>query len=112
MPKRAPRLHLSAEYHDGQLERVEFGPRREMILSVQLDPVWNGGSDAVRRLRFAAIRNYAQVKAFFGGRSLAAEEDRFLDEIIAIVRPSETVIGIDFARRGYVELEGAKVFEL
>jgi hypothetical protein len=112
MPKRPPHLHLSANYHDGQLEGVEFGPRREVVLSVRLDPVWNNGSDAPRRIRFSAIKNYAEVKAFFGGTSIRADTDRSLDEVLAIVRPSKTVIGIDFAKRGYVELQGAKVLEL
>ena len=42
-----------------------LGPRRELILDVLLDPVWNKHS-ASANLRFGAIENFDQVSSFFG----------------------------------------------
>lgn len=104
------RLPLNAEYHDGAVETVEAGPRREVVLTVRLDPVWNNGDDSTRRLHFSAIRNFDEVAAFFR-RASPAPEGGCVDEVVGIVLVSEGVIGVDLARLGYVEIRGAKVRE-
>jgi hypothetical protein len=110
MSKRLPRLPLKSEYHDGQVETIELGPRREVTLTIRLDPVWNGGDSTSRRLHLSAIQNFDDVAAILGGTEQS--RGRAVDEIIAVVRPSKAVVGIDFARRGYIEFRGAKVSEL
>jgi hypothetical protein len=110
MSKHARRLPLKANYHDGVVEAVEVGPRREVAISVRLDPVWNDGDGSTRRLHFSAIQNFEDVAAFFGQHS-PAEGSGFFDEVIGIVLVSKDVIGIELDGLGYVELRGAKFRE-
>lgn len=110
MPEHARRLPLNAEYHDGVIEGIEVGPRREVALSVRLDPVWNDGDGSTRRLHFSAIQNFEEVAAFFR-RASPANEGGFVDEVIGIVLVSEGIIGIDLDGLGYIELRGTKVRE-
>lgn len=110
MSKHARRLPLNAEYHDGVVEAVDVGPRREVIITVRLDPVWNNGDGSTRRLHFSAIQNFGEVAAFFR-RASPAEGGGFVDEVIGIVLVSNGIIGIEFDSLGYIELRGAKVRE-
>ena len=110
MPKHARRLPLNAEYHDGAVEAVEVGPRREVAITVRLDPVWNDGDGSTRRLHFSAIQNFEEVAAFFR-RASPANGGGSVDEVIGIVLVSKGVIGIDLDGLGYIELRGAKVRE-
>lgn len=104
-------MPLNAEYHDGAVEAVEVGPRREVIITVRLDPVWNNGDGSIRRLHFSAIQNFEEVAAFFR-RALPAKEDGgCIDQVIGIVLVSKGIIGIDLDGLGYVELREAKVRE-
>jgi hypothetical protein len=109
--KSPPKLPLRHEYHDGRLDAVEVGPRREVTLHIGLDPVWNDGEALVRRIHFSAIKNFEQVADFFRVYAVKVGEAS-LDTVIGIVRPSKARIGIDLDHLGYVELEGAKVREL
>ena len=111
MSHHARRLPLKAEYHDGVVETVEVGPRREVAITVRLDPVWNNGDDSSRRLHFSAIQNFEEVAAFFRQGSPARGEAGCVDEVVGIVLVSKGIIGIDLAGLGYVELRGAKVSE-
>ena len=101
------RLLLQAEYHDGVVEGIELGPRREIVLTVRLDPTWNNGDATSRRLHFSAIKNFDDVSSFFGR---ATPES--VDEVIGIVLVAKGVIRIELDHLGYVELRGAKVREL
>ncbi len=112
MTNRIPRLPLDAEYHDGQLEAVELGERRDVTLTIRLDPVWNGGQSPSRRIRFSGIENYDAVRAFFAKMPERPRADASLDEVVALVQPAKDRIGLDLARLGYIELQGAKVREL
>jgi hypothetical protein len=105
------RLPLNAEYHDGAVEAVEIGPRREIILTVRLDPVWNMGDSSSRRLHFSAIKNFDEVAAFFRQTSPTPEGGGCVDEITGVVLVSKGVIGVDLARLGFIEIRGAKVRE-
>jgi hypothetical protein len=105
------RLPLNAEYHDGAVEAVEAGPRREVVITVRLDPVWNNGDDSTRRLHFSAIKNFDDVAAFFRQTSLASEGSGCIDEAVGIVLVSKGVTVFDLAQLGYVEIHGAKVRE-
>jgi hypothetical protein len=111
MMRSVRRLPLNAEYHDGAVEAVVVGPRREVALTVRLDPVWNGGDDSTRRLHFSAIENFDEVAAFFRQASPTPEGGCCADEVLGIVLVSKDVIGVDLARLGHVEIRGAKVLE-
>jgi hypothetical protein len=112
MTKHGSRFPLNAEYHDGVVEAIELGPRREVILTVRLDPVWNNGDGTTRRLHFSAIQNFDEVSGFFGRAGPVHEGAKCVDEILGIVRVAKGVIGIDLDHLGYLELRGAKVREL
>lgn len=111
MSKHARRLPLNAEYHDGVVEAVEVGPRREIVITVRLDPVWNDGDGSTRRLYFSAIQNFEEVAAFFQRASPAEGGEGFVDEVLGIMLVSKGIIGIEFDGLGYIELRGAKVRE-
>ena len=104
-------MPLGAEYHDGQIESVEVGPRREVVITVRLDPVWNDGDGSSRRLHLSAIQNFEEVAAFFERCSPAREGAGAVDEVLRIVLVSQGVIGIELAYSGHVEVRGAKVRE-
>jgi hypothetical protein len=111
MLRHTRRLPLDAEYHDGVVEAVEVGPRREVVLVVRLDPVWNGGDESTRRLHFSAIDNFDEVATFFRQGSPGPGGAGYVDEVVGIVLISQGIIGVDLARLGYVEIRGAKVRE-
>src|SRR5262245_31808079 len=106
--KRAPKFPTHYEYHDGSLEAVELGPRREVTLHIGLDPVWNNGDALVRRLRFSAIKNYEEVATFFGPYASSATNSGSLDTILGISKPGKELVGIEMDRLGYIELHGTK----
>lgn len=110
---RPPRLPLAHEYHDGVLVGIELGPRREVVLHVRLDPVWNAGQGHVQRLHLSAIQNFDDVAAFFRRAPSLGDPGAEvpLDEVLAIVQPAKRVVGVAFDRLGYVEDHGAKVRE-
>lgn len=109
MPEHPRRLPLGAEYHDAQVESVEVGPRREVVITVRLDPVWNDGDDSARRLHLSSIQNFEEVAAFFGRCSSTPGGCR--DEVLGITHVSKGVIGIELVYSGYVEVRGAKLRE-
>ena len=57
---------LKYEYHDAGVTGVSVGPRREVTLIAELDRCVSG-RDAVIRLRFGGIANFAQVEEYFRG---------------------------------------------
>ncbi len=101
------RFPFRAEYHDGVVEGIDLGPRREVVLTVRLDPVWNNGDSTSRRLHFSAIENFSEVSSFFGRAT-----PEYVDEILGIALVARGVIGIELDRLGYIELRGAKVREI
>jgi hypothetical protein len=107
MSKHVSSFPLKAQYHDGVVENIRLGPRREVVLTVRLDPVWNNGDGTTRRLRFSAIQNFDEVSDFF---MRAKPGD--VDEILEIVQVAKGVVGIELDHLGYVELRGIKVREL
>jgi hypothetical protein len=107
----ASSLPLKANYHDAAIEAIKVGPRREVVLTVWLDPVWNGGDSSPRRLHFSAIENFDEVSVFFQRVSPAPEGGGSVDEIEEIALASKGVIRVDLARLGRVEIRGAKVRE-
>jgi hypothetical protein len=107
----ASSLPLKANYHDAAIEAIKVGPRREVVLAVWLDPVWNGGDSSPCRLHFSAIENFDEVAVFFQRVSPAPEGRGCVDRIMGVVLVSKGVIGVELDHLGYVEIRGAKVRE-
>jgi len=67
---------LKHRYHDASLERHTIGPQRELALRLRLDKAWNPGGPATVRLRFGAIDNMPEVRAFFERVAMSQVPDR------------------------------------
>lgn len=72
-------------YHDALLKRCRLGRQREVVLDIQLDPVWNRHSARRVSVRFGPIRNFDDVRAFFEKVQEAAPREDVLDELVGIV---------------------------
>jgi hypothetical protein len=57
-------LALKYNYHDSNVDKVEIGPRRELKLKIQLDPIMNKGKERFVNLSFRAVDNLDIVKNF------------------------------------------------
>ena len=55
---------IQYEYHDGWIDSVSIGPRKEVTIGVCLDTVWNPGTDHAE-IRFGGIYNYECVSKYF-----------------------------------------------
>ncbi len=98
-------------YHDAQLERCQVGPQREVILEIRLDPAWNRHAPRYVRLRFGAIQNFEDVRAFF--ERVMARPDRrpegFLDEIAGIQCTAKGRWVVDLERGGSITIVSPKM---
>jgi hypothetical protein len=99
---------LTYGYHDSLLERCQVGPQQEVILEVRLDPVWNRHAPRNVRLRFGAIQNFEEVRAFFE-RVQEASHQEVLDEVVGIVCRQKGRWVVDLARNGAVTIATPKI---
>lgn len=60
-----PVTELKYNLHDSQIAQFSFGPRREITLTIVLDPVWNENQERTIKLRFSAIENLEAIQSFF-----------------------------------------------
>jgi hypothetical protein len=70
-------------YHDGSLVDFRLGPRRELTLEVELDPIWNSEA-ASARVRFGGIENYDEVVSFFDSIPKSGQADEHIAGIIGL----------------------------
>ena len=112
MSRHVAHLPLQVSYHDGALMRAELGPEAELTLHIRLNPHWNGGDATVHRVWFTRVRNFEAVAAFFADAVTPAPSGEDLDQVLAIVQEADGIVGVDFARRGYVSIATRKVREL
>ena len=99
--------------HDGQLEACRIGPRNELVLDIYLDPIWNPNGPKRCTIRFGAIRNMNEVKAFFS--SIPKKPQRpggFLDEVIGIVYAHKANWILDLADAGAIRVQSTKFSEI
>lgn len=85
---------LKLNYHDANLDRFEFGPRRALNLLLFLDDVKN--SKAI--ISFRAIENYEEVSNFFANIfKTRPVSGAFLGRIedISLIEKSRYVITFD-----------------
>lgn len=98
---------LTYEYHDSWLERFELGPRRELILQIRLDPVWNPRAPEDVRLRFGGIQNFDEVRTFFD--LLEPVSRGALNVVDEIARPEKGKWIVDLDRSGTVTIVTSKL---
>jgi hypothetical protein len=103
---------FSRVYHDGGLTEVVLGPRREVRLTIRLDPVWNEGNEMECTLHLSDIKNYEAVKGFF--QSLASSPGRMgdLDQVVDISWTEQGNVTIDLDGGGFTEVVRPKAIEL
>lgn len=97
------------EYHDSFLEDIKIGPRREINLSIYINPVWNDKIEKSVKLKFSAIDNFETVKEFFENKIIKPEIQN--TGIIAIKLISRKKFIIDF-EVGDVEINTNKYLEI
>jgi len=99
-------------YHDGRLVSATAGPRREISLTIRLDPVWNNGLDKECMIRFGAIQNFEEVAAFVRCLRCPDNPDLFLDEVLHLGWNPAGNVELELDRQGYIELVRPKVVEI
>lgn len=72
------------KYHDSHLVGVTLGPRRELMLEIDLDPVWNSGGPGSVCVRFGNIQNYEEVAAFFGSVPQLQPPRTYIAQVIGL----------------------------
>lgn len=70
-------------YHDAQLASFTLGPRRELTLEVDLNPVWNKEMRSVS-VRFGGIENYDEVKLFFHALPKPPRADAYIAQFVGL----------------------------
>ncbi|KAA9333070.1 hypothetical protein F0P96_08790 [Hymenobacter busanensis] len=101
---------LKHNYHDAWLVAYALGPRREIVLTVWLDSVWNPTVLNPVTLRLSAIGNYEAVAGFFTRAFSGASSRNSLDEIERIT-PEAPGFRIAFAEAGEILVAAAKIQE-
>ena len=103
---------LQHNFHDAGLVGVSIGPRREIELEIDLDPVWNETARTVR-VRFGGISNFEQVKEFLGGLPSPPASGAYIAEIIGLQyegrKPYPVVL--DLTDIGHIQIESKHVTE-
>jgi hypothetical protein len=103
---------LKNNYHDSQLRSFSIGPRNELTLEVQLDPVWNPGGPSNARIRFGAIENLDEVKRFFNGIALPRSEGAFLTEVTSVACERKATWILDLSDYGNIRIVAKHCEEL
>lgn len=100
-------------YHDGHLVKFTLGPRQELTLEIDLDPVWNKEPSSAL-VRFGGIKNFAEVTAFFQTLPQRPHPDAYIAEIIGLRYSGEgpNWIVVDLAAHGHVNVHSHHVTEL
>ena len=99
---------LKYRYHDAVVERRQVGPRREIILELQLDPVLNPGAPQKVRLRFGGVENFNEVRSFFEKAPGLTNPEAFERvERIAWIEKGKWVIEVD--HRGAITIATPKL---
>ena len=98
-------------FHDGQLADFTIGPRREVSITVDLDPVWNPNQKRTVLVRFGAIRNMEVVQSFLERIVRPERADRYLDEVqdLEYDKDRKDVIHLHLTKNGSVEIETSNV---
>ncbi len=97
-------------FHDSSLLGVQMGPRRDLSLSIDLDPAWNPGGGAVK-VNFDAVENFAEVKEFFSALEDSDEPEAYLAEITGLEydrmagRGGLKRVVVDLGQHGPVEID-------
>ncbi len=97
---------LKFNLHDSQLEKFTFGFRRDLTLTIVLDPVWNKNLDSKINLRFAAIENLEAVREFFNNNyTKRIAPNTYWDEIEELVLLDKKTCRLSLSL-GFVDIIG------
>jgi hypothetical protein len=107
MPNRPTLYH----FHDAGPVGFSTGPRREVVLELALDPVWNDGNDAVVVVRLGDTRNFEEVRRFFGGIKRPRQTGARLDTMVSLeyAEGARDRIVLELADSGFIEIESRHV---
>lgn len=101
-------------YHDGHLAGFSLGPRRELVLEIALDLVWNkAAASSDVRVRFGAIENFDEVSAYFRALRPRPGDGAYLAEIVGLRYVSEgpNWVTLDLAGQGHIRIRARHVEE-
>lgn len=84
-------MSRAIHFHDGSLVAHELGEDGSLHLQIQLDPVWNNGSDRIVDIRLLDISDVSEVRQYFGTTSSSSS---------APFERKPTVMGLEFLRVG------------
>ena len=99
-------------YHDGQLAKFTLGPRRELTLEVDLNPVWNKEKRSAS-VRLGGIENFDEVNSFFEALPKPPRPDAYLAEISGLWYSGEGTnwVIIELNDHGHISIHSRHVTE-
>jgi hypothetical protein len=99
-------------YHDAHPARFTLGPRREIVLEIALDPVWNKGRRTAH-VRFSGIKNLDQVTAFLKRLPDPPASEAYLVEILELKLKSKhsRTATLKLVNLGHIEIEATHITE-
>lgn len=100
-------------YHDGSLVSFTLGPRRELTLEVELDPIWNSQRLSAR-VRFGGIENYDAVADYFRALPLQRSGELYITGIMGLEysRQELNSVILDLDNYGHVIIRSKHITEL
>jgi hypothetical protein len=99
-------------YHDACLASFTLGPRRELILEIALDPVWNKQAPPTAYVRFGGIENYDEIVSFF--RALPPPRSNgYIAEIVGLQYTGDgpNWVVADLQGHGHIRIRSHHVIE-
>ncbi|MEJ2612692.1 MAG: hypothetical protein P8179_22205 [Candidatus Thiodiazotropha sp.] len=102
------------EYHDSYLVNYRIGPRREVELEIDINPVWNNKIEKTVHIRFGNIKNFDEVNNFFENIPTRRAENAYLAEIIGLIyeKKKPYPVMIDLSGVGDILIDSGNVTEI
>lgn len=100
-------------FHDGHLASFTLGPRREITLVIDLDPVWNKEAPPSVSVRFGGIGNYDEVASFFHALPKPQQPDAYIAEVLGLDYAGDgpNWVVVDLASHGHIAIHSQHVTE-
>src|SRR5687767_12750618 len=102
---------LQRSYHDGQLVSFRLGPRHEVQLEIQLDPVWNAGAEILQTVHISDIRNFDEVRTFFESLPQPQRRDASWGGVLVLDFDKRNLV-IELDSGAFLEFVRPKVLEI
>jgi hypothetical protein len=99
-------------YHDGLLASFTLGPRRELTMIIDLNPVWNKEKRTIS-VRLGGIQNFDEITSFFEALPSPPQPNAYIDEIIGLEYLGEgpNWVVINLVRHGHIRVKSHNVTE-